>query len=157
MNSARASASFRYSARGLAAIESRSQQRCERKTQLELALRQARYEASRAQRQYDVADPENRLVAGELERRWNERLRAVQDLECEIDQLEANREPVLATADRERLMALGQDLAQAWESQGATPETRKKIIRTIVHEIIVDIAGDRLEMVSTGRAATTPA
>ena len=131
----------------LAAIESRSQQRSERKTQLELALRQARYEASRAQRQYDVADPENRLVAGELERRWNERLRAVQDLECEIDQLEANREPVLATADRERLMALGQDLAQAWESQGATPETRKKIIRTIVHEIIVDIAGDQLEMV----------
>ena len=131
----------------LAAIESRSQQRSERKTQLELALRQARYEASRAQRQYDVADPENRLVAGELERRWNERLRAVQDLECEIDQLEANREPVLATADRERLLALGQDLAQAWESQGATPETRKKIIRTIVHEIIVDIAGDQLEMV----------
>jgi hypothetical protein len=42
-----------------------------------LALQQARYEAARAQRQYDVADPENRLVAGELERRWNERLVAV--------------------------------------------------------------------------------
>src|SRR5438477_333877 len=69
----------------LAAIEAHSQQHSERKGQLELALQQARYEAARAQRQYDAADPDNRLVAGELERRWNERLVAVRDLEFEID------------------------------------------------------------------------
>jgi hypothetical protein len=131
----------------LAAIEARDQRLSEKRGQLELALQQARYEAVRAQRQYDAADPENRLVTGELERRWNERLTAVQDLEFEIDQLESGSEPAIAPADRERLMALGQDLARAWESPGATPETRKKIIRTVIHEIIVDIVGDHLDLV----------
>ena len=55
--------------------------------------------------------------------------------------------PALTDADRERLMALGQDLARAWESPGTTPETRKKIIRTVISEIIVDIVGDKLELV----------
>jgi excisionase family DNA binding protein len=131
----------------LAVIEARSQQRSEKKGQLELALRQARYEAARAQRQYDAADPENRLVAGELERRWNERLAAVRDLELEIDQLDADKAPTLTEADRERLMALGRDLVRAWESPGATPETRKKIVRTVITEIIVDIVGDSLELI----------
>jgi len=131
----------------LAAIAARGQQRSEKKSQLELALQQGRYEAARAQRQYDAADPENRLVAGELERRWNERLVAARDLELEIEQLDAGWEPDLTTADRERLMALGRDLVRAWESPGTTPETRKKIIRTVVSEIIVDIVDDHLELV----------
>jgi excisionase family DNA binding protein len=131
----------------LAAIEARSQQRSEKKGQLELALQQARYEAARAQRQYDAADPENRLVAGELERRWNERLVAVRDLELEVDRLDADKAPALTVTDRERLMVLGQDLVRAWESPGTTPETRKKIIRTVISEIIVDIVGDTLELI----------
>jgi excisionase family DNA binding protein len=131
----------------LAAIEARSQQRSEKRGQLELALQQARYEAARAQRQYNAADPENRLVASELERRWNERLIAVRELEFEIDRLDADSVPALTEADRARLMALGQDLARAWDSPGATPETRKKIIRTVISEIIVDIVGDAFELI----------
>ncbi len=131
----------------LTAIEARDQRRSEKRAQLELALQQARYEAARAQRQYDAADPENRLVAGELERRWNERLTAVQSLESEIEQIETKNEPALSAADRERMMALGQDLVRAWDSPGATPETRKKIIRTVIQEIIVDAAGGYLEMI----------
>jgi hypothetical protein len=52
--------------------------------QLELALQQARYQAGHARQQYDAVDPANRLVAGELERRWNEALLAVQRIEGEI-------------------------------------------------------------------------
>ena len=130
----------------LAVIEARNQRRSEKKGQLDLALQQARYEAARAQRQYDAADPENRLVAGELEHRWNERLVAVRDLELEIDRLGADKAPPMTDTDRERLMALGQDLTQACENPGANPETRKKIIRTVISEIIVDIVGDTLEL-----------
>ena len=131
----------------LAGIDARSQKRSEKRYQLEFALRQARYEAARAQRQYDAIDPDNRLVAGELERRWNERLVAVRQLEVEVDQLDAVTEQVLTSADRERLMSLGRDLAAAWDSPGATAETRKKIIRTVISEIIVDVVGDTLELV----------
>jgi DNA invertase Pin-like site-specific DNA recombinase len=131
----------------LAGIDARSQKRSEKRDQLEFALRQARYEAARAQRQYDAIDPDNRLVAGELERRWNERLVAVRQLEVEVDQLDAVTEQVLTSADRERLMSLGRDLAAAWDSPGATAETRKKIIRTVISEIIVDVVGDTLELI----------
>lgn len=131
----------------LAVAEARSHRRSDKRDQLELALQQARYEAVRAQRQYDASDPENRLVAGELERRWNERLVAVRELEREIDQLDADRTPALSVADRERLMSLGQDLIRAWQSPGTTPETRKKIIRTVISEIIIDVVGNTLELV----------
>ena len=52
--------------------------------QKELALEQARYEVARAHRQYDAVDPDNRLVAGDLERRWNERLAEAARLEGEL-------------------------------------------------------------------------
>lgn len=131
----------------LAGIDARNQKSSEKRDQLDFALQQARYEAARAQRQYDAIDPDNRLVAGELERRWNERLVAVRNLEVEVDKLDASTEPVLSSADRERLMVLGRDLTIAWDSPGATSETRKKIIRTVISEIIVDVVGDTLELV----------
>ena len=68
----------------LAAIADRERANVERVRHRELALEQARYETARARRQYDAVDPENRLVAGELERRWNERLTEVARLEEEI-------------------------------------------------------------------------
>ena len=75
----------------MAAIDARSHRRSEKQRQLDFALQQARYEAARTQRQYDAADPDNRLVAGELERRWNKRLVVVRNLEAELDQLAPNR------------------------------------------------------------------
>jgi excisionase family DNA binding protein len=131
----------------LAAIDARSQRRTEKQGQLEFALQQARYEAARAQRQYDAADPDNRLVAGELERRWNERLMVARNLEAELDQISAEQTDALSIADRDRLMMLGHDLAKAWDSVGATPETRKKIIRTVISEIIVDVIDDCLDLI----------
>ena len=131
----------------LAAVETCKQQQAEKKGQLELALEQARYEAARARRQYDAADPENRLVAGELERRWNERLLEVRDLELAVEQLGADEAQALTESDREKLMALGRDLAEAWDRPGVTPETRKKIMRTVISEIIVDVVDDSLELI----------
>jgi isopentenyl diphosphate isomerase/L-lactate dehydrogenase-like FMN-dependent dehydrogenase len=131
----------------LAAIDARGQQQSEKRKQLEFALQQARYNASRAQRQYDAIDPDNRLVADELERRWNERLIAVRDLEVEIDQLDAKTGQHLSDDGKRRLMCLGEELARAWDSSGATLETRKKIIRTVISEIVVDVVNDSVEMV----------
>ena len=54
------------------AIEAQTSETTTAQRQLELSLQQARYEAAHARRQYDAVDPDNRLVAGELERRWND-------------------------------------------------------------------------------------
>ena len=70
----------------------------------------------------------------------------MRNLEAELDQLRAEQVEALTVADRDRLMMLGRDLTQAWDSPGATAETRKKIIRTVITEIIVDVVGDSLEL-----------
>ncbi len=57
------------------------------------------------------------------------------------------RKPPLTEGDHARLRTLGRDLAQAWESPSATAETRKKIIRTVISEIIVEVVGDGLALV----------
>jgi excisionase family DNA binding protein len=131
----------------LAAMEARGREHSEKLRQLELALEQARYDAGRARRRYEAVDPHNRLVASELERRWNERLLAVRALEDDRDTLLATPETTLSEADRTRLLALGSDLERAWDSPGATAATRKRIIRTLIHEIIVYVREDILDLV----------
>ena len=115
--------------------------------QLELALAQARYEAAHARRQYDAVDPANRLVAGELERRWNEALAAVHRAEGEIAAAIARRRPPLGEAERKELMTLGADLARAWSHPAATAATRKRILRTALHEIVVKKQGADVELI----------
>jgi excisionase family DNA binding protein len=129
-----------------AAIE-QEEKRHDKLQQMENALRQVRFEATRAQRQYDAVDPDNRLVADELERRWNDALHRVRDLEIDLEKLRTETPAPMSVPDRDRLMTLGADLAQAWNSPGVTPEIRKRILRLMIREIIVDMTEDSLPMV----------
>jgi Recombinase zinc beta ribbon domain len=131
----------------LAAMESRDRDQCDQRQQIENAIRQAQYEVALARRQYDAVDPDNRLVAGELERRWNDRLVHLRDLESQFDNLATPRALTLSAQDRARLMILGRDLAKAWDSPDVSAETRKKIIRLLIKEIIVDVIDDTLALV----------
>jgi hypothetical protein len=121
----------------LKAIEAQSSQTTVAERQLELSLQQARYEAVHARRQYDAVDPANRLVASELERRWNEALQAVARIEGEIAAVMARRPPPLGEVERQQLMALGTDLTRAWSHPAATTTTRKRIVRAALTEIVV--------------------
>jgi len=119
------------------AIEARTSETTAAERQLELSLQQARYEAAHARRQYDAVDPANRLVAGELERRWNEALQAIARIEGVIAAMIARRPPPLGEPERQQLLALGADLERAWSHPAATPATRKRILRTAISEVIV--------------------
>ena len=112
-----------------------------------MALEQAHYEVGRSRRQYDAVDPDNRLVAAELETRWNERLTVVRDLEAELEGLTTSPATEPTPADRERLMMLGADLQRAWTSAGVTPEARKRIVRTLIDEIVVRVEDNTLDLV----------
>jgi excisionase family DNA binding protein len=119
----------------------------ERLRQCELALEQARYEAMRARRQYDAVDPDNRLVVGELERRWNERLGAQARLEEQMENLRHEQPRMLSEDDRAMLLALADDLPRVWNHPDASIEIRKRILRAVLIEIVVTIEGDRLCLV----------
>ncbi len=129
----------------LEAIAMRDDENVETRRQAELALTQARYEADLARRQYDAVDPANRLVAGELERRWNDRLAEVQRQEERIAGIGADK-PSLSAAERERLLSLGADLEAAWPHPGASAEIRKRILRSVLEEVVVTLTEERIEL-----------
>ncbi len=120
-----------------------------------VSLEQARYEAAHARRQYDAVDPANRLVAAELERRWNEALQTVRRIEAEIAATVAARPPPLGERERQQLIRLGADLELAWSHPAATAATRKRILRTALNEIVVRKEGPVINAFCTGRAETT--
>ena len=128
-------------------IADRERAGAERLRQCELALEQARYEAGHARRQYDAVDPDNRLVAGELERRWNECLAAVTRLKEQIHGLQNQSPSALGDDERARLLALADDLPQLWDHPAASAETRKRILRAVLKEIVVTVADARLGLV----------
>jgi len=121
-------------------------QASEKQRQLELALEHARYEAGRAQRQYDAIDPDNRLVAAELERRWNSTLAAVCALEEELQALARQRPTALSAEERERLLRMGDDLEAAWHHPSATAITRKRIIRVVLREVVARVEDDQIQL-----------
>jgi hypothetical protein len=103
---------------------------------LALALERARYEANRARRQFDAVEPENRLVAGELEARWNHALEQVAALEARIAAM-GERSTPLNDEQRTELMSLGDDVRTLWEHPDAPVQLKKRILRTVLNEIIV--------------------
>ena len=128
-------------------IADREQVSGERLRQSEMALQQARYEVTHARRQYDAVDPDNRLVASELERRWNERLAAVARLEEQIRSLQNEQPRTLCDDERATLLALADDLPRLWNHPAASSETRKRILRAVLKEIIVTVEASRLRLV----------
>jgi hypothetical protein len=100
-------------------------------------LEQLEYEASRAFEQYDEADPRNRLVAAELERRWNTKLEELQALRERLDEL-AQQRRVVSAEERDALIALGGRFADVWNHAECPIELKKQIIRATIEEILVD-------------------
>lgn len=111
-----------------------------RQLERQWALRRerARYEAERARRQYDAVEPENRLVARSLERGWEEKLRAAEDIEQDYERWRQDEPLVLSEADRKSLLALGEDLPGIWHALSTTQAERKNILRLIICEVVLD-------------------
>jgi len=105
---------------------------------VEVELEQARYQARLAERRYEQADPDNRLVAAQLERRWNDALREVAAVDAK---LATRREAARSTPppDREMLLALAANLPAVWHDERTDARTRQRIARILIEEILVDI------------------
>ena len=113
---------------------------------LQRDLEAAQYSARRAQKQYDAADPENRLVTDELERRWNQSLQRVREIEAQIEQ-HRDRQGPSAAPTREEFAELAADLESLWNEPGADARLKKRVIRTLIRDVIVDVDAQAGEVI----------
>jgi len=121
----------------LDALDHSQSQTDEKRHSLELALQKARYEASRIERQYQAAEPENRLVAAELEKRWNNALTHVTEMERRLEEA-SSLAPQLTAEQRQQLLALGDDLEKLWDHPRSPVTLKKRVLRTVLQEVIAD-------------------
>jgi DNA invertase Pin-like site-specific DNA recombinase len=112
---------------------------------VELELQQARYEASLAERRYAACDPDNRLIAAQLEKSWEAALQRVRLCEQRLDATEQ----ALSAEPSPDIGGLAQDLRTAWDAPGVTMRTRQQLLRALVKEIIADVDDETREIVLT--------
>ncbi|MGE5132506.1 MAG: recombinase family protein, partial [Gemmatimonadota bacterium] len=104
-------------------------------------LERADYAADRARRQYQLAEPENRLVARQLEKDWEAALAERQRLGEEYDRFTAARPRTLTTAEREQIRALAADTPAIWHAPTTTDADRKQLIRHLVEQVRITVLG----------------
>ena len=118
----------------------------ERMRQLTLELQQAEYEAERAFRQYNRAEPENRLVVTSLETNWNRNLENVETVKKRMADAQTEIHPLQAE-QKQSLRGLATDLPRIWTASSTSIEMRKRIIRSVLEEAIVDVDSDRSKII----------
>lgn len=102
----------------------------------------AAYEAERAGRHYQALEPENRLVARQLARTWEEKLATQQEVEEEYRRFLARQPRLLSEAERAAIRRLAADIPALWHAPGTTAAERKEIIRQVVERVEVTVIGE---------------
>lgn len=120
-----------------------------------LQIEKAEYEASRAERQFHAVEPENRLVARQLEQRWNDRLTELEDLRAKA-RAARKRSDALTEAELERAARLSIDLRAVWNAETTTHRDRKRLLRCAIEEVQLTTEEKRylVRIVWKGGAAT---
>ena len=121
------------------------EQQSEQQRIVELELQQARYEASLAERRYAACDPDNRLIAAQLEKSWEATLQRVQACEVRLADLE-RQIPASPVPD---FTGLANDLEAAWNAPGVTMRSRQQLVRTLIADIIAGYDASTREIVLT--------
>ena len=105
-------------------------------------LERARYAADRARRQYQLAEPENRLVARQLEADWEAALAGTARLEADYQRFAEEQPTALTAAEQAAIQALARDLPAVWDAPSTTQADRKELLRILIEDITVAVAGD---------------
>jgi len=122
----------------LAAMEEIEAQRKSLAARWEQQLERARYEAELARRRYNQVDPDNRLVAAELEGHWEDKLQKRQRLEREWAQVQTQELAPLTESDKDLIRRLAQDVPALWYADTTTHEERKRLIRCLIQDVSLD-------------------
>jgi hypothetical protein len=109
-------------------------------------LERAQYAADRAARQYHAVEPENRLVARELERQWEQHLSAFRQLQEEYTRFRGQQPSSLTEAQRQMIRGLSSSIATLWHASGTSHTDRKTIVRHLLERVTVTAPADTQRM-----------
>lgn len=121
----------------LEALDQLGSQQDQRHAAMQRQLEQHEYEATRAFEQYNDVDSRNRLVAFELERRWNGKLEQLERTRAGLAEIDSRRRPP-SVEERNALTVFGERFADAWNHLTCPIEIKKQIVRSVVEEVLVD-------------------
>lgn len=116
----------------------------DRRRALDLERQQADYDVKLAARRYEQVDPDNRLVAAELEARWNAAMNRSRECEARLLAASISSAPVV---DRDSLLCLSRDLESVWNASAADMRTKQRLVRALIEEIVVDVDDANREVV----------
>jgi excisionase family DNA binding protein len=112
---------------------------------LDLELQQARYEANLAERRYAACDPDNRLIAAQLEKNWETALRRIHDLQAR----HLNQKQETVEVNPGAFADLADNLSAVWHAPGVTMRARQQLLRALIVDIVVDVDDQARDVVLT--------
>jgi hypothetical protein len=122
----------------LRALDAYEVEQAEARRQRQLQIQQAEYEADLARRRYEAADPANRLVAAELEARWEQALREKERLVREAEERDRQTATPVGAAERRKVREMAADLGSVWHAATTGPADRKELLRFLVNRVYLD-------------------
>ena len=100
-------------------------------------IERARYEAELAERRYEEVDPSNRLIASTLEKRWNDAMQRMADLEAELAAFERQALRSVTAEQKRQILQLGRDFPRLWKARTTSACDRKRMLRLLIRDITV--------------------
>jgi len=112
--------------------------------QWQMKIQRAEYEAQLAQRRYEEVDPSNRLVAGTLEKRWNDALIELDQIGKQYTKYKEKQGLTFSQEQKAKVLSLAKNLPRLWNASSTKARDRKRILRLLIKDITIEKRnGDR--------------
>jgi DNA invertase Pin-like site-specific DNA recombinase len=100
-------------------------------------IERARYEVDLAEQRYEAVDPNNRLIAATLEKRWNDGMQRLLDIEAELAAFERRTLRTVTAEQKQQILLLARDFPRLWTATTTAPRDRKRMLRLLIRDITV--------------------
>ena len=130
------------------ALTHADEQEAARLAAFETAAERTRYAAERAWRQFDACEPENRLVARNLEVVWEAALAEAEVAQAELDRQRQRRPTPLSDEELAWLSSAGVDIRAVLDADTTTQQERKRLLRALIAKVVITIADDTPEVIN---------
>ena len=106
--------------------------------QWHMRIERAEYEVALAERRYQECDPANRLVAGTLERRWNDAMLRLDEIKTQAAEFQSQKAHVATSEQKAQVLALARNLPRLWRAPTTSAKDRKRMLRLLIRDITVE-------------------